>query len=274
MLFYVYALARPVKVKRSIDWRVFYIGKGSKRRVWRHESEARRGCRCHKCNIIRKVWREGGEIQRYILLTTEDEQTAFAYEKEMIAMHGRENLVNYTEGGDGASGTIVSDETRALLAARTKQTWGDPVIRERRMAAHRIAMQQPELKALKSRQARGRKATAAARANGSAAAKRRYENPEERAKSRENMQRQLTVPEMRDRIIGGIRRSATGTEGRAARSKIRTQAWANPESRAKTIEGLRAAWQDPEQRQKRSEAMRQGWARRKALRDKQSDNHS
>ncbi len=271
MLYYVYALARPIKVKRHIEWRVFYVGKGSKRRVWRHESEAKRGCKCHKCNIIRKVWREGGEIQRYILLTTEDEQEAFAYERATIALHGRENLVNYTEGGDGASGAIVSEETRALLAARTKQTWEDPAIRERRMSAHQIAMQRPELKALKSQQSRGRKATAAARANGSAAAKRRYENPEERAKSREGMQRQRATPEMRDRLIGGIRRWATGTEGRAARSEARKQAWANPESRAKTIEGLRAAWQDPEERQRRSEAMRAGWARRKASRNKTNE---
>jgi hypothetical protein len=59
--FYVYALARP-------NTKVFYVGKGTKRRVFHHENEARAGHNCHKCNVIRKVWKEGGEIQRYILL--------------------------------------------------------------------------------------------------------------------------------------------------------------------------------------------------------------
>lgn len=97
--FYVYVLARP-------NGKVFYVGKGSKRRVFGHEAEARRGCKCHKCNVIRKVWKQGGEIQRYIVFTTNDEQAAFDYERETIALHGRDNLVNYTDGGDGASGAV------------------------------------------------------------------------------------------------------------------------------------------------------------------------
>jgi hypothetical protein len=118
MQYYVYALARPTKG----EWAVFYIGKGSKRRVFAHESEARSGHRCHKCNIIRKVWRNGGEIQRYILLTTESEQEAFDYEVAMIELHGRKNLANRTAGGEGGGmfGRIVSEETRGRMSMAQK----------------------------------------------------------------------------------------------------------------------------------------------------------
>lgn len=117
-LFYVYALARPVRIKRQLEWRVFYVGKGKGRRVFDHENEAKSGHQCHKCNIIRKVWREGGEIQRYVLLTTENEQEAFDYERELIAFHGRENLCNHTDGGEGSSNP--SDETRARMSETHK----------------------------------------------------------------------------------------------------------------------------------------------------------
>lgn len=126
MLYYVYTLARPIKVKRHIEWRVFYVGKGSKRRVFDHEREARSGCKCHKCNIIRKVWREGGEIQRYVVFTTENEQEAYEYEIATIALHGRENLCNKTDGGDAPprSSTEASRE-------RAKSMWLKPGYRER-----------------------------------------------------------------------------------------------------------------------------------------------
>jgi hypothetical protein len=147
--FYVYALARPIKK----EWKIFYIGKGQNRRVFHHEKEARSGHNCYKCNVIRKVWREGGEIQRYILLTTNDEQEALEYEKEMIALHGRENLTNCTDGGDGVSnppeevrrkigaahkgkpgsrrGAKASEETRAKMSAAQKGKSVSPDAREK-----------------------------------------------------------------------------------------------------------------------------------------------
>ena len=72
--FYVYVLARP-------NNKVFYVGKGKGYRINAHEGYATRGCTCHKCNIIRKIWRNGGEVQRYIVFTTESENEAFEYER-------------------------------------------------------------------------------------------------------------------------------------------------------------------------------------------------
>jgi hypothetical protein len=95
--FYVYLLCRP-------NGKPFYVGKGKGIRIFRHDDEARRGHECHKCNVIRKIWRNGGQVIRYTIFTTDDESAAFAYEREMIALYGRKNLTNLTDGGDGVSG--------------------------------------------------------------------------------------------------------------------------------------------------------------------------
>lgn len=111
--FYVYILARP-------NSKPFYVGKGQGRRVFGHDREARSGHKCHKCNVIRKIWRSGGDYQRYIVFTTDNEQEAFDYERELIALHGRENLCNLTDGGEGASGRVVSDERRSRMSVLFK----------------------------------------------------------------------------------------------------------------------------------------------------------
>lgn len=112
--FYVYLLARP-------NGKVFYVGKGSKKRTFAHETEAKSGCRCHKCNVIRKIWRNGGEVHRHIVFTTDSEDEAFEYEREQISLYGRKNLCNHTDGGDGVRN--LSDEARARISAAMKRRY-------------------------------------------------------------------------------------------------------------------------------------------------------
>ena len=107
--YYVYILARP-------NGKPFYVGKGQGARVFAHDNEARLGHKCHKCNVIRKIWRNGGEYQRYIVFTTDVERDAHDYEKELIAQFGRDSLCNLTDGGEGCSGRVVDSETRKKLS--------------------------------------------------------------------------------------------------------------------------------------------------------------
>src|SRR5262245_12951786 len=94
--FYVYVLVDPAAC------RIFYVGKGKDNRVDNHEQEARRGCACHKCRKIRKMWRTGGEVVKHIVLRTTNEQEAFDYEARLITKIGLGRLTNVRPGGGQA----------------------------------------------------------------------------------------------------------------------------------------------------------------------------
>lgn len=87
--FYVYLLCRP-------DGRPFYVGKGSNRRVFEHEAEALRNhpigeSNPFKCNVIRKILREGGAIRYRIDAVFDPEAQALCLEREaaLILEHRR-----------------------------------------------------------------------------------------------------------------------------------------------------------------------------------------
>lgn len=239
-MYYVYILARP-------DGRPFYVGKGKDDRLFAHEREARRGVRSHKCNVIRKIWRTGGEVQRYTVFTTEEETEAFAYEQTLIAMFGRETLTNQSDGGAGFTGMkrtwakhrqrwmrtfrspeyraacsarnkqIWSDEgRRALASKRSKQRWSDPEIAARMRDAIKAAIQQDWDQSFERKQQL------------SQWSRERWADPDTRAQ----MIATLNTPEVRAKIREGV--SAYWTE----------------EKRQEAAERSRRRWTDPEYRQK------------------------
>lgn len=92
--FYVYEL-------RDEQGVVFYVGKGSGRRFTAHEIKARRGEQSHRANTIRKIWGRGGRVEREIVFRSSSEQEAFDEEVRRIALYGRVNLTNKSDGGGG-----------------------------------------------------------------------------------------------------------------------------------------------------------------------------
>lgn len=208
--YYVYVLARP-------DGEPFYVGKGQKNRIYRHEDEARRGHTCDKCDVIREIWQAGGEIQRSVVLTTNDEQEAFAYETELILLYGRLTLVNQTDGGLGQRGRTFSQETRERQSAGLRRRYAsDPMYRQKildHLAAWR-ASQSPEAMSRKAResgnkpeevtrrreQAKYQWATTDLRATVSERAKARWADPEFRARMSAKAKAQMGTPEARERI--------------------------------------------------------------------------
>lgn len=131
--FYVYALLDPRKPgeyrygEYSFKYEPFYVGKGHGNRCKIHVYEASKNqskCNHHKCNKIQKIKRETGKnpiIKKlYVNLV---EHLSFEYEKSLIKTIGRYDLgngplVNMTDGGEGSSGVIVSEETKRKMSER------------------------------------------------------------------------------------------------------------------------------------------------------------
>lgn len=123
--YYVYELCRP-------GGQVFYVGKGTKRRAMEHELEALRAhpfgeSNPFKCNVIRKILREGGEIGYRIdsVFAEDDEAACLAREAELIAcygcLHEGGGLTNLASGKGNATGPAPysKDKHAATL-------WGEP----------------------------------------------------------------------------------------------------------------------------------------------------
>lgn len=183
--FYVYTLARP-------DGSVFYVGKGSGDRIYRHEMLARRGVTGHRYNIIRKVWAQGGEIIKQIVLWTDDERTAFEYEARLIASYGRSTLANRSDGGEGPVDHTVSAEGRARMSAAARN----------RSPEHRAKLSRPHTPAARAKMTAartGRKLTAEHRANQSRAKTGVKFSPEHRANLSAALKEAMNRPEMVER---------------------------------------------------------------------------
>jgi hypothetical protein len=109
--FYVYVH------KRSTTDEVFYVGKGHGRRAWLHNRRSK-----HWHSIVKK---HGLHVE--LVIFGVQEWYAFELEKSLIAYFGRDTLCNFTDGGEGSSGLVVSDATRlkmSLFQRPTRQTCG------------------------------------------------------------------------------------------------------------------------------------------------------
>lgn len=121
--FYVYYLRRPDKEDPLEPGRAcpFYVGKGSNSRINCHRQESRQllhkpGRKLYKIAIIHSLWKQGLDFEEDIVFDNLTEQEAFETEILAIQAYGRKNngtgiLANLTDGGDGASGCIPSQET-------------------------------------------------------------------------------------------------------------------------------------------------------------------
>jgi hypothetical protein len=125
--FYTYVLKRPEGIP-------FYVGKGGRScngyRIEHHEMEAIKGRKgnLHKTNVIKKIWKEGLEVDYEIVLFTKDEEIAFDKEMELINLYGRRNdntgiLTNMTDGGEGSFGYIHSEKSRKKISDNNSHYW-------------------------------------------------------------------------------------------------------------------------------------------------------
>jgi hypothetical protein len=130
--FYTYTLAYP----ESMGGTVFYIGKGLGNRIDNHEQYAQRGVRDHKCNAIRKIWRNGEQVIKVKLAHFDTEQEAHLYEIALIfLMRGYGHLANVTDGGEGNVGLVHSEEARHRIGEESKNRKRSERTRQKQIAA-------------------------------------------------------------------------------------------------------------------------------------------
>jgi hypothetical protein len=106
--FYVYV---HTKIGEDIP---FYIGKGKGNRAYSKKGRSA---------WWNRVAKNGFKVE--LEFENLDEKTAFQMEEDLIKMWGRRNidtgcLVNLTDGGEGLSGYIMSDETKKKLSEISK----------------------------------------------------------------------------------------------------------------------------------------------------------
>lgn len=117
--FYTYTLAYP----ESMGGTIFYVGKGTGRRVHQHETDARAVplVKSHKNNAIRKIWAAGEQVAKRKEAYFATEEEAFMHEIALIVlMRPYGNLTNLTDGGEGISGLHHSEAARQKIGESSK----------------------------------------------------------------------------------------------------------------------------------------------------------
>ena len=116
MCFYVY-----IYYTNSIP---FYVGKGCNGRVYQHLYG--KGRNKHLVNKIRKIQKETGKDPEIrFFMTNISESLAFDLERYLIRFFGRKDkglgpLLNLTDGGDGVSGYICTEDDRRGRSERAR----------------------------------------------------------------------------------------------------------------------------------------------------------
>ena len=122
-IFYVYLHCKP-------DGTPFYVGKGCGKRSRQFSSKRNQFYK----NIVKKYGKENVVVELFNCASEED---SFELEKILIKFL-RESCVeitNLTDGGEGASGWMPTEETRLKMSKASSDKWADKDFKEKASAA-------------------------------------------------------------------------------------------------------------------------------------------
>ena len=182
-MFYVYIH------RKKTNRQIFYVGKGQGERAWWVYGRSEYWQRVKsKYGLIVEILKDGLS-----------EEEAHKLEIETIKKIGRHNLCNHTDGGEGMSGWVASEETRKKLSKIRK---GRVFGLEARMNMSKARKGVPKSKdhvAKVAESLRGRRFSEEHRKNLSESIKKREVNPEWGKKSgRSRMKRVLCINSMKE----------------------------------------------------------------------------
>lgn len=207
--FYVYEHVRP---DTGLP---FYVGKGHGRRAFDLKDRGR-----SQRAVATKLTRLGLTVEVRIIFNRLDEDMAFTLEKSHIAYLRRRgiDLVNLTDGGDGASGYQHKAKARKAFRAY----WDDPRAKKAHIEAITIALNKPEVKHHLREIALAQLA-----------------NPEFKARRDAAVKKALSKPGVMDRRNASIRAALSRPETRQ-RLSIASKASRTPDVRAQISATLKA----------------------------------
>lgn len=236
--FYVYAYLRSKDSERASAGTPYYIGKGSKNRIYEK----------HSVNIP--------PDPNNIIMIAENltEAEAFEKERQLIAEWGRLDLgtgvlYNRTDGGEGNSGYVCTDEQIKKRSEVHKARYQDPAERKKLSEKSKANWQNPDY--LKKRTELYQNPDYLKKLS------EKWQDPEIRKKRSEGIKAAFQDPEIRKKLSEGHKAHYQDPAARKKRSELTKAQWQDPEIRKKRSEGLKASWQDPELRKKRSEGLKE-----------------
>lgn len=283
---YVYLDTRPGKGLQPI-----YVGKGTVDLDRASDHWERRCVNQFLQRVLDKIRISGLVPQITIAAYMDEEEAAFAMERDLIAQYGRRDLrtgslCNFTDGGQGTSGLKYSEERlrrwkekmstpewKNIVSKISREAWANPQIKAERVARMRKIAADPAHRAklraaiLKSRTEQVRNKISVAmrtnwesedyRAKQAASRAEAHARPEEKARKSEASKKVWT--EHRDKISLAIRTAKSTPERRAEASKKSRAYYENEEAR-KAAGEYSKAYNTPEVRAAKAELLRQRWA--------------
>jgi hypothetical protein len=149
-MFYVYELIDDAG-------KVFYVGKGTKRRIKSHRWPCMLLRDRPVAHYINALFKGGRDFTAKIVHEIEDADEAYRLEAERIAFHAQGSLVNVSTGGRGPFGVPKTERTRAALSRRFKGVPKTPEHRRKISEALKKHKRTPEHGAALSKALRGLK---------------------------------------------------------------------------------------------------------------------
>ena len=159
-------------------------------------------------------------------------------EKELVLKYGRLDsgtgrLANMTDGGEGASNYVVTDESRAKLSASLKKTYSNPELRNDISIRTRAMFQDPKI--IKKHHDGIVKA---------------WVDNDNKIKHRNATIKAMANPEVKKRQSEGIKKAFNTEAMKKRRSEISRKNMNNPITNAKLRKSLKIAMNRPETKEK------------------------